>query len=248
MKEIPTKNLAFKRRVTKGLKQREQWKPFAIGFSQDDLRLNLTKTTIQRENIWIPYYEIRFEEATMKERMMEKKRIAADDNQVYNQDITDLTAQLKHHEENKEAIMNSDDPMNNPNKKMTIQERLNQKRLLDDTVGEVPIIDPKSIKLFGVSNDLSEEDITELMLPFGTVVRCRIPMDLREDPRFKNAKPRNKNIAFVTFELASSATAALEQGTVSFDVYNMDVEQAYDKRTSRPREFNIEFDALRKRK
>ena len=52
--------------MTKGFEERKLIKPFGIGKTEDDLRQNVNLTSIQRENVWHPYYEIKLEEEDLK--------------------------------------------------------------------------------------------------------------------------------------------------------------------------------------
>jgi hypothetical protein len=52
---------------------------FGIGTSFDDLKTNSSIFTIQRENVWHPYYETIIDEMDFKEKMMaaaEEKKLA----------------------------------------------------------------------------------------------------------------------------------------------------------------------------
>ncbi len=72
--------IAYKvaRPVTKAYYDRIQQKPFGIGTNFEDLKTNSVISTIQRENVWHPYYEINLEEMDFKEKMIaaaEEKRM-----------------------------------------------------------------------------------------------------------------------------------------------------------------------------
>jgi len=73
-------------------------KPFGIGASFDDLKTNSAITTVQRENVWHPFYEVVIEEMDFAEKMkqaaMDKKR----DN-VGGVAITELQQKLLAHDE-----------------------------------------------------------------------------------------------------------------------------------------------------
>ena len=47
-KREEVKMLAFKRRVTKGYLDRQKLKPFGIGKTEDDIRQNITITSVQK--------------------------------------------------------------------------------------------------------------------------------------------------------------------------------------------------------
>ena len=68
-KEIEVRAFVIKRNVTKGyLERQEKMRPFGIGTNEDDLRQNVNLTSVQRENVWHPYYEIKLEEEDFKEK------------------------------------------------------------------------------------------------------------------------------------------------------------------------------------
>lgn len=58
----------IKRKVTKEYLERRKIKPFGIGNNEDDLRQNVNLTSIQRENVWHPYYEIKLDEEDFKDK------------------------------------------------------------------------------------------------------------------------------------------------------------------------------------
>ena len=64
--------IAYKvtRPVTKAYYERAQLKPFGIGTNFDDLKTNSVISTVQRENVWHPFYEINLEEMDFKEKMI----------------------------------------------------------------------------------------------------------------------------------------------------------------------------------
>lgn len=72
-------------------------KPFGIGSTEDDLRQNVNLTSIQRENVWHPYYEVKVEEEDFKDKIRNKKLAAMET--AGNQDITEKEKQLKALEE-----------------------------------------------------------------------------------------------------------------------------------------------------
>jgi hypothetical protein len=39
-----------------------------VGTTEDDLRSNINLTSVQRENVWHPYYEVKLEEEDFKEK------------------------------------------------------------------------------------------------------------------------------------------------------------------------------------
>ena len=49
-------------------------RPFGIGNTEDDLRQNVNLTSIQRENVWHPYYEVKLEEEDFKEKLQRQRK------------------------------------------------------------------------------------------------------------------------------------------------------------------------------
>ena len=74
-KEIETKVYVLKRFVTKEYLERKKIKPFGFGNHEEDIRQNMNLTSMQRENVWHPYYEARLEgEEDLKEKMLRKQK------------------------------------------------------------------------------------------------------------------------------------------------------------------------------
>ena len=74
LKKIEVKSFLIKRRVTQGFEERKNIKPFGIGHNEDEIRQNVNLTSIQRENVWHPYYEVKVEEEDFKEKIQAKQR------------------------------------------------------------------------------------------------------------------------------------------------------------------------------
>jgi hypothetical protein len=55
-------------------------KPFGIGANEDDLRQNVNLTSVQRENVWHPYYEIKTEDEDFKEKYQRQQKEKRDKN------------------------------------------------------------------------------------------------------------------------------------------------------------------------
>ena len=70
-KSINCTAFVHKFKVTKGHKERIEMKPFGIGAGFDDLKTNAAICTVQRENVWHPYYEVNLEDMDFKEKMMQ---------------------------------------------------------------------------------------------------------------------------------------------------------------------------------
>jgi hypothetical protein len=78
-KKIACTAFVEQRQVSKDYFKRIQQAPFGIGNSFEDLKTNNVISTVQRENVWHPYYESNIEEMDFKEKMMaaaEEKRMA----------------------------------------------------------------------------------------------------------------------------------------------------------------------------
>jgi hypothetical protein len=84
--------------VTKDYQVRAKADPFGIGQGFDDLKTNAAISTVQRENVWHPYYEVNLEDMDFKEKMMqaaEEKKMA----NVGGAAMTELQKQLQAHDE-----------------------------------------------------------------------------------------------------------------------------------------------------
>jgi len=68
-KSIAVECYTNKQAVTKDFYKRQEIKPFGIGASFDDLKTNNAITTVQRENVWHPFYEVVIEEMDFAEKM-----------------------------------------------------------------------------------------------------------------------------------------------------------------------------------
>lgn len=73
-------------------------RPFGIGFTDDDLRQNVNLTSIQRENVWHPYYEVKLEEEDFKEKL-QRQRKEKKEADIMGVDIADIEGRLKQLEE-----------------------------------------------------------------------------------------------------------------------------------------------------
>ena len=68
-KSIKAQVYENKQIVTKDFFARKEIKPFGVGTSHDDLKTNSAITTVQRENVWHPFYEVVIEEMDFAEKM-----------------------------------------------------------------------------------------------------------------------------------------------------------------------------------
>jgi hypothetical protein len=85
------------RPVTKAYYNRINQKPFGIGSGFEDLKTNSVISTIQRENVWHPFYEINVEEMDFKEKLIsaaEEKKLKS----LGGAEIIELQKQLNIHE------------------------------------------------------------------------------------------------------------------------------------------------------
>lgn len=75
--EKTIKTMAFETQmpVTKYHTERKGIQSFGIGTSFDDLKMNSVVSTVQRENVWHPYYELNLDaDVDFKEAMMSKQQ------------------------------------------------------------------------------------------------------------------------------------------------------------------------------
>ena len=88
----------------------------------------------------------------------------------------------------------------------------------DEEEDNKPVVDPYTVKIRKINNEVTEKDLMELLGPYGEITRTKIPMD--------EERNTNKGIGFVTFKNMSSATNAVNDGYVKFDFYELPVEPA----------------------
>lgn len=95
--EKSIKAIAFEQpmAVTKHFEERKKNTiPFGIGTSFEDLKMNSVVSTVQRENVWHPYYEINLEaEIDFKEHMQSKMQSNKDAN-IDGKDVSELKNQM----------------------------------------------------------------------------------------------------------------------------------------------------------
>ena len=203
-------------------------KPFGIGTGFDDLKSNASVNTVQSENVWTPYYEVNFIELDFKEKMMQKQAEKALD--LGGAEVKELEKQLKEHDERvKAGIQEAKDAAAGiKTKKFNIQDKLRELKKKEEIDENTPVIDPKTVKIRQINNEIKEEDLKEPLAEFGKIVRARIPMN--EDGR------TNKGIGFVTFAEAESATKAIEYGFMKYDYYELPIERATQSKAQRDRQ------------
>lgn len=225
-KSIKVNTFTSTREVTKDYYKRAEMKPFGIGSGFDDLKSNASVNTVQSENVWTPYYEVNFIELDFKEKMMQKQAEKALD--VGGSEVKELEKQLKEHDERvKAGIQDAKDAAAGKPKKFNIQDKLRELKKKEEVDENTPVIDPKTVKIRGINNEIKEEDLKELLAEFGFIVRARIPM---------NEDGTNKGIGFVTFSMAESATKAIEYGFMKFDYYELPIERATQSKAQMERQ------------
>lgn len=84
-----------------------------------------------------------------------------------------------------------------------------------------------------MSNEITEDEIYEVMEKFGEIIKVKIPMEELGGGRY--SVKRNKGFAFVTFKNPSSAEKALEEKEVTVDFATLEIERAM-KRVMQPRD------------
>jgi RNA recognition motif-containing protein len=77
------------------------------------------------------------------------------------------------------------------------------------------------VKLRGLTNDITEDNIWAKMKMFGDVVKVKIPME-----ELRSGKKRSKGIAFVTFKTEEQATRAITEGEVNIECAILNIERA----------------------
>jgi hypothetical protein len=66
--------------------------------TEDDLRQNVNLTSVQRENVWHPYYEVKLEEEDFKDKY-QRQRAEKREAEMMNKDIQEIENKLKSLEE-----------------------------------------------------------------------------------------------------------------------------------------------------
>lgn len=98
-KVVEVRSFVIKRKVTKEYLERQaKLKPFGIGVTEDDLRQNVNLTSVQRENVWHPYYEVKLEEEDFKDKY-QRQRAEKREAEMMNKDIQEIENKLKSLEE-----------------------------------------------------------------------------------------------------------------------------------------------------
>ena len=248
-KEVEVRSFVIKRRVTKDYLERQaKLKPFGIGNTEDDLRQNVNLTSLQRENVWHPYYEVKMEEEDLKEKISRKQKEKKEAD-IVGGDIADIESKLKSLEDRERAeqqmLLDAANAAANPKRTFNLKSLQEKKREEERLESAVPQDDPFTVKLRGLTNDITEDSILAKMKQFGDVVKVRIPME-----ELKNGKKRSKGIAFVTFRKEDDATRAITEGEVNIECAILNIERAL-KSLPRPSDNphkTSEFDILKRNK
>ena len=88
----------------------------------------------------------------------------------------------------------------------------------DEEEDNKPVVDPYTVKIRKLNNEVTEDDLRSLLAPFGEITRVKIPMD--------EERKVNKGIGFVTFKSQVSTSDAVKEGYVKYDFYELPVEPA----------------------
>ncbi|CDW73487.1 nucleic acid-binding protein [Stylonychia lemnae] len=245
-KAVEVRSFLIKRRVTSGFIDRQKIKPFGIGNSEDEVRQNVNLTSIQRENVWHPYYEIKVEEEDFKEKIQAKQKEKKE--QEGNLEIKELEKKIQALEE-KERQEQQDQfelSQGGPKKKLfdfaAIQRQKKQDEIQEMSI---PQEDPYTVKLKNLSSDITEEDIERVMARFGNVIKTKIPKE-----ELKNGRFRSYGFAYVSFDTIESAQLALAEKEVNVEYATLDIEVAL-KKVMQPRDqvkLPSEFDQLKRNK
>ena len=95
----------------------------------------------------------------------------------------------------------------------------------------------QTVKLKNLPNGISEDEIYEVMLRFGEIIKVKIPTE-----EMRNGKIRSRGFAFVTFELTSAATKALEEGEITVEFATLEIERALKRAPVQRDNRTFEFD------
>ena len=155
-------------------------------------------TSVQRENVWHPYYEVKTEEEDFKAQL-QRQRAEKREAEIGSKDIAEIESKLKSLEEKERAEQLAAAEAANPDKKkvFNLKNLQDRKREEEKFESAIPQDDPYTVKLRGLTNDITEDEIWEAMQRFGEIVKVKIPME-----ELRNGKKRSKGFAFVTFKAA----------------------------------------------
>ena len=77
-------------------------------------------------------------------------------------------------------------------KNFNIQDKLKALKAKQEIDDALPVIDPYTVKVRKLDNEITESELRDAMQIFGEITRCRIPMD--------EERGCNKGIGFITFK------------------------------------------------
>lgn len=153
-----------------------------IGNTIESLKFNSVISTVQRENVWHPYYELNLEaEMDFKDKFLVNMQ-AKDSQNVQDVAIKILEAEIKETEDdfqrdykNKQILDAGGKVVGKP---FSIQEKLKQLKEREMLEQEAQVIDPLTIKVKRVPDDMTEDELLDIMIKFGPVTRVKIPKDM----------------------------------------------------------------------
>ena len=220
-KQIETQAYVTKHMVSKDCLKRATMKPFGVGTSFEDLKTNSVISTVQRENVWHPYYELNHEEMDFKEKMIaaqQEKHMAnlgGDELSKLKNQLTNFDQSVqKSDQDQKRAELGLDQK---PKATFNLKEKL--KKLAEQQAEEdnKQVVDPLTVKVRKIYKDVTEKELEEMMSAFGEVTRTKIPTD--EDGQYKG-------LAFVTFKRAEDCTKVIENGYIQYEFTELPCERA----------------------
>ena len=179
-------------------------------------------TSVQRENVWHPYYEVKLEEEDFKEKY-QRQRAEKRETELMSKDIVEIENKLKSLEEKErqEALQQLEAANGIQKKTFNLKDLQARKREEEKTEQNIPVDDPFTIKLRSLTNDISEDDIWNVMKRFGEIIKVKIPME-----ELRNGRKRGKGFAFVTFKTKESASKAIEEGEIAIEFATLQIERA----------------------
>ena len=105
-----------------------------------------------------------------------------------------------------------------PQKKtFSIAAKMAELKKRDEDDADVQVIDPYTIKVRKIQDEMTEAELYDMMAPFGEVSRVKIPRDENQ---------RSKGIGFATFRREEDATKVADIGYARYDFYELPVEKA----------------------
>ena len=152
--------------VTKDYFQRKnEFKSFGIGTSFEDLKTNSAITTVQRENVWHPYYETIIDEMDFKEKMIAAAQEKKNEN-VGGNAVSELQKALQAHDE---GVKLADQEKKRadlglaPKRVFNIKDKMKEMKMREEEEGEKKVIDPVTIKIRKFPNDLGEAELQAII-------------------------------------------------------------------------------------